>query len=80
MFATEGFLRWVDRDFSLGDSLPAHHCLAGRYAQPIRRENVRVALQEIVADVPESWLGAGDRWTLLDTLRDIIDLYIQRSG
>jgi hypothetical protein len=39
-----------------------------------------VPLQKIVSDVPDSWLGAGGREALLDALRNILKLYVQKAA
>jgi len=60
--------------------LPGNHFLAGRSVQPLRLEKAHVPLQEIVSDVPDTWLGPVDRETLLNALYDIIEVYVQRLG
>jgi hypothetical protein len=60
--------------------LPSNHFLTGRRLQPLQVEDANVPLQEIVSDVPESWLGAGGREALLDALNNILELYVQRAA
>jgi HipA-like kinase len=60
--------------------LPSNHFLAGRRLQLLQVEDADVPLQEIVSEVPDSWLGAGGRETLLDALSNILKLYVQRAA
>jgi hypothetical protein len=60
--------------------LPSTHFLAARPVQSLRLDKVHETLRKIVLDVPNSWLGSGNRESLLDDLNALTGAYSKRLG